>query len=332
VAGVTFEDRVQALASLGLTDRQTRFLVTVALHGGYCLRRQYTAFAGVRYGKNVRDFLDGLVERGLAARFTYRADRGHVYHVNRRPLYRAIGQEDNRNRRTISPALIARKLMLLDFVLGEPDVRWFATEDEKVSLFVHDFGVPEVDLPKRVYDAARVDDDRTVRFFVQKLPIYLAGDPPVPHFLYLAMESGPHGFELFLRDHGRLLRRLPAWAVVCLRPSHLGPLAGCELAFDRFVRGEGRGLGADLERYFSARRAIEREEFTRLSVAELNQFRAARRRFATPAIEASYAAWLAADPGASASADVEPGQRTGRLIVRQLAHPYDQFGTMAGVA
>jgi hypothetical protein len=37
---MTFDERVTALAPLGFTPRQTRFLVTAALHGGYCLRRQ----------------------------------------------------------------------------------------------------------------------------------------------------------------------------------------------------------------------------------------------------------------------------------------------------
>ena len=96
---MTFEERLEALSPLGFTPRQTRFLVTVALHSGYCLRRQYASFAGVAYGKNVRTFLDALVERRLASRFTYRADRGHLYHVQARSIYRALGHEDDRNRR-----------------------------------------------------------------------------------------------------------------------------------------------------------------------------------------------------------------------------------------
>ena len=74
---MTFDERVAALAPLGFTPRQTRFLVTAALHSGYCLRRQYLAFAGVRYGKNVRDFLEALVRRQLAHRFRYKPNRGH---------------------------------------------------------------------------------------------------------------------------------------------------------------------------------------------------------------------------------------------------------------
>ena len=53
---MTLDDRVHALASLGLTPRQTRFVALVALHSGYCLRRQYLTFAGLQYGKNVRSF------------------------------------------------------------------------------------------------------------------------------------------------------------------------------------------------------------------------------------------------------------------------------------
>jgi hypothetical protein len=70
---MTLDDRVPALAFLGLTPRQTRFIALVALHSGYCLRRQYLRFAGLRYGKNVREFLDGLVDRGLATRFEFAA-------------------------------------------------------------------------------------------------------------------------------------------------------------------------------------------------------------------------------------------------------------------
>src|SRR6266849_3871090 len=106
---MTSAERVLALEPLGLTPRQARFVMTVALHGGYCLRRQYLTFAGVRYGKNVRDFLDTLVDRRVAERFSYQPNRGYVYHIRAKSLYRRLEQEDNRNRRHVSPAFIARK-------------------------------------------------------------------------------------------------------------------------------------------------------------------------------------------------------------------------------
>ena len=69
---MTFDERVRALEPLGFSERQTRFLVTVALHSGFCLRRHYMAFAGLKYGAGVRDFLDRLVARKLATRLDFR--------------------------------------------------------------------------------------------------------------------------------------------------------------------------------------------------------------------------------------------------------------------
>lgn len=329
---MTFEERVAALEPLGFTPRQTQFLVHVALHSGYCLRRQYTGFAGVRYGKNVRDFLDGLVARGLALRFTYRLDRGHLYHVHAKSLYRSIGQADNRNRRQVSAALIARKLMVLDCVLGLPRLDWYATEQDKVSLFMTRFDVPLADLPRRVYEPARQSTEGTVRYFMHKLPIYVDGDPPTVHFVYLATDENAQAFEHFLRDHTRLFGRLPRWAVVCLHPSHAAGDAVLKEVFERFMAEPSSAASrAEIEEHFIARRAVDRNDFAHLSVEELNRFRAARERLATPELEAMYVEWL--EGGPAAFDRVAPAScATGRLLFRVLPHAYEQFGSLAGVA
>jgi hypothetical protein len=333
VAGVTFDERVRALEPLGLTLRQARFLVTVALHGGYCVRRQYAAFAGAGYGKNVRDFLDGLVVRGIARRSTFRADRGHVYHVHDKAIYRALEQEDNRNRRVASAALIARKLMVLDYVVSQPHAEWIATEADKVALFTRRFAVDEDDLPCRIYEAASADDGRTARYFIHKLPIYLTGDPAVPHFVYLAADGSAESFEHFLRDHRRLLARLPAWAVVCVQSGHQRAEARLAGAFDRFIAGADGAVDAEpLRRYFAARRLVDGQQLSTLSVSDLNEYRAARRRYAGAAIERLYHAWVADGDQVLADAMVSRPVGDGRLLMRTLAHPYEQFGSMAGVA
>ena len=48
---MTFADRVAAVGAFGFTERQARFLVTVMLHAGVCLGRQYCAFAPIQYGR-----------------------------------------------------------------------------------------------------------------------------------------------------------------------------------------------------------------------------------------------------------------------------------------
>src|SRR5204862_6327664 len=56
VIPLTPDDRVRAVVDLGFTERQARFLVTVMLHSGVCLLRQYTAFAGVVHGQKTSNF------------------------------------------------------------------------------------------------------------------------------------------------------------------------------------------------------------------------------------------------------------------------------------
>ena len=66
---MTAEDRVKAVVEFGFTERQARFLVTVMLHSGVCLLRQYTAFAGIVHGQKTRKFFDKLVSRKFATAY-----------------------------------------------------------------------------------------------------------------------------------------------------------------------------------------------------------------------------------------------------------------------
>jgi hypothetical protein len=329
---MTFDERVQAVQAFGCSPRQARFLALVALHGGYYLRRQYLTSSGTRNGKNAQRFLDHLVAREVSARCCYRADRGYVYRLQHRGLYRALGLDQNRNRRPAAPALIARKLMLLDIVLSEPGADWVATEADKVALFTTRFGVSSHDLPRStlVADGA---DPHTTRHFKDKLPIAVLGQPPAAHFVYLAVDGSASGFERFLLAHGRLLVALPTWAVVVAHPPQVRPTA-LEAAFRRFA-GDDPTVSAtrirDLERYFVARRAVERNEFTQLSIAELQAFRSTRLAVAEPRIEVLFAQWVASGTPRLDQSFLTRPVTPGRLIVRRIEHTYQQFGAFAGV-
>jgi hypothetical protein len=334
---MTFEERVQALQPLGLTPRQTRFLVTVALHSGYCLRRQYATFAGIQYGAVVRQFFEELVRRDLVTRVAYRRNRGFLYHVQSRPLYRAIGQEDNRNRKVSSPALIARKLMLLDLALSEPDASWYVTETDKVALFTEDYRVPRASLPQRRYVGGGAEAGETTRYFVHKLPIFLAGDPPIPHFVWLETGLRDEGCASFLRDHGPLLSHLPAWGLVATAPAAAADVAHCERAFRRMTQhGQAWASGLDPDQlawYCRARRAIEQQQFAHLSIPDVTRFRELHARIDSPAMDALYHDWRADGDVVLAprAAEDRLPMSPGHFLVRLLPHSYSQFGDLPGV-
>jgi hypothetical protein len=335
---MTFDQRVLALAPLRLTPRQTRFVVTVALHSGYCLRRQYMAFAGLHYGKVVREFLEHLVARRLAVRETCRADRGFLYHLHSRAIYRALDQEDNRNRRRASVAAIGRRLMLLDVVIAHADGEWYATEDDKVAFFTHRRGVPLADLPHQTYASFDAGSASTLRYFPHKWPICVTGEPPRVHFVALALEYTGQSCARFLQDHARLLAHLPAWTIVVAHQAGATAAAdACRVAFDQFVNAAPPNpvhARADLVRLFVTRRAVERNDLASFSVADLNWYREARQRLAAPTVDALYAQWRVSGDHVLDVQPAPPSRRlasTGQFVARELPFAYEQFGDFAGV-
>jgi hypothetical protein len=335
---MTFEDRVCALESLGFTPRQTRFIALVALHSGYCLRRQYAAFAGIRYGKSVCDLFEKLVARGFATGFTQRADRGRIYHLQARAIYRAIGEPEHRNRREASAALIARKMMVLDYVLSHADVEWFSTENEKVDLFAR-LGVPLRDLPQRASAAVRTEASSATRYFRHEAPVAVVGDPPIPTFVCLVTDTTGRMLEQFLRDHGRMFAWLPAWTVVAIGPSPTG-LRACEVAFERYLRRPMETVSAstddDLGWFFRTRHAVDQGDLTGLSVTAIDRFRTLREAFRRPMFDELYLEWQRHGEAAFASPATTTPQHAmrsvGTLVTELLPFDYSQFGSLPGVA
>jgi len=337
---VTFEDRVGALECFKFTRRQARFVVTVALIGGYCLRRQYAEFSRIQYGRNVRDFLDALVADGLARRLMFRADRGHVYHVHSKSIYRALGQENNRNRRSVAPQLVARKLMALDVVLMDQTIEWFATEADKVDLFTTRYGVPFNVLPQRRYESQAHDQRAVTRYFVDKLPIGLR--QPDVYFIFLATGSNDDAFEPFLVDHAPLFARLPSWAVVIVRPAHVLESNWWREVFQRFVRGRRAPdsvTHADLRWFFEIRQLIDCGRLECISIeVDAPRFRQLHAILSTPENDRLYADWLRRGPAALAGRDPSLDRsvdgfrpRQGVLVMRRLKYDYRHLENIVGV-
>ena len=129
-------ERVKAIEQFGFTERQARFLVNVLLHSGVFLERQYCRFAGITHGRKTYEFMRGLTDRKYATVvMPGKLHSGRLYHVQYKPLYEAIGEPDNRNRRPVALGRLIERLMLLDVVLGDNKHTWLATEKDKFAYF-----------------------------------------------------------------------------------------------------------------------------------------------------------------------------------------------------
>ena len=288
-AAVTLAERIRAVAKQGFTDRQAGFLVTVMLHSGVCVGRQYCAYARIVRGQKMHDFFSSLVAKRLATSVhRRRIEAPGIYHVHGKPLY----ARDRRSRTTAtgsrsrSPAPIER-LMVLDAVLAErrsPVARQRAGEG----------GV----LPRRNDAQAeraasswlRRAAEQTVRYFPDKLPIGVPADGRTHVFLYLVNRPAPVDFRAFLHRHVELLRALAGMGASSAGASPSGgggarvrgggPSGArrCRCASTQWT--SWAGSSAATERVEAGRRPDDRAGFAR-----------ARRAFHAPRYRTLYRLW-----------------------------------------
>jgi hypothetical protein len=324
---VTFADRAAAVEQLGFTERQSRFLVTVMLHSGVCMLRQYCAFAGIVCGQNVREFFGRLVSRRFATAYRCAHGRGRLFHLHHRGLYDAIGEPDNRFRRPTPLPRAVERLMLLDAVLAGDKITWLATEREKVAHFtvlLHG-RLDREELPHLVFGT---DTSKTIRYFPDKLPIGVHNESRAHVFTYLANRSTPVDFRPFLRRHADLFRALPRWTVRLLVPTHLTKAAKLyESAWREELASPLRLSTADeLRWYFDERRRRENGSVTTKSDSA-PRFMRARDAFGAARYRVLYRSWIQSGPAALAGlaspvlADAI-SRGTGQLETVVLSHRY----------
>jgi len=284
---MTADERVKAVVDFGFTERQARFLVTVMLHSGVCLLRHYTAFAGIVHGQKTRKFFAKLVKHGYASAYPCRHNRGRVYQVHHKPLYRAIGETDSRYRRPLSASRVVDGLMLLDAVLARPDLVWLATEEVKRA---HLRALTEAPADKGPDTITGHGSSPAVRSCHERVPIGV--DPSGRWlFIHLVSESGVDAFRRFLQRNGALFAALPAWTLRIVLPPHLDSLAGTcrDLVRHELASPLRDDVLSELKRYFKQRRerAIERS-----AIQDEESYHEAKFAFGAPRFEVLYRRWL----------------------------------------
>lgn len=183
--GPSLQDLALQLAPFGWTGARAEWITLVCFHSGVFTRSQYAA----RYdlALSSANNLVAYLVREQFARERPMPHRGfspaRICHIHSRRIYRALGIENIRHRRTASTDLLLRRLLSLDHVLEHPDLHWLPTEESKRNYF-RSLDVPDVDLPHREYTGAIRS---TRRYFALKLPI-AAGETEVR---FVFVDPGP---------------------------------------------------------------------------------------------------------------------------------------------
>ena len=340
-APVTNEERVKALQSFGYDSEEARFLCVAALHSGYFLRRQYLGFIqGTKGWKDVA--LVNKLKANHHCRTTMFRQNRMVVHLSAKPLYDALGERDNRNRRERQPSTIKNKIMGLDFVLDHPQNDYLATEREKLDYFLGTLKLSPEILPTRLYPSPYWHGS-TAKHFVDKYPMFLAvpygGSAPVVHFCYVdeGLQS-TDGFASHVSQYSRLWKMLPDWRVIYIA-QHQGLLGSARRVFAAFETQESGEAAAPIDAetgelldYFEARRQYDARDFSQFDTAGLIRYREHKKRFTGGHVEALYEQWRAHGTGTVLQV-LHPGEAAKAMPVDRfstyvLEYDYGVFGTL----
>jgi hypothetical protein len=281
---------LDALQSLGYTEPEARFLYIVATHSGYFVARQFLAFHGAHWGKRAAVFWSKL-ERQKHARIERFPKSGAIYHLFSRRLYRQIDEENVRNRRAHELDFVKRRIAMLDFVLANQQYDYLETEQQKVAHFRERLGVHPGCLPAPLY-LSRSTSRSSVRYFVDKFPMFLASPSHVVTFIYL--HDGRIGyvdFVVHLETYLPLFRQLSGFQMLYVSRTNV-PFAKATEIYDSLVRIPlESGIAADLLRYFRVRKAWDDKQYATVTDAELIFRNEARSRFKGETFEQLYRNW-----------------------------------------
>ena len=173
--------RERELEPLGWTGDDAEWIALVCLHSGVFTRAQFCHYFDTPNRVRAQRFVKALVERRQAIEREWPPlnGGGKTCRISSNAIYRALGVEDIRHRRTASKPVVMRRLLSLDFVLEHPGMNWLPAEPEKVDFF-EKLGLPRRLIPRRIYYGVGGNQKR---YFAIKLP--LAVDPEIVTFAYV---------------------------------------------------------------------------------------------------------------------------------------------------
>jgi hypothetical protein len=302
-------DQITAVRLFGYTAREAEFLILAALHSGYFLRRQFSAFAGIAAGRADAVLVEKVIANQHAVPDVY-AHNTQVYRIYSRPFYAALQQEDNRHRRARDTFSIRSKIMGFDFVLAHPRARFLPTEQEKLDYFCGQLNVPIGALPTKRYAGKWNGNKTTDRYFVDKFPIRVDADQVSFCYIDDGVFSAP-GFECWLGQYQKLFAALPAVGVIYIAPNETFHVLGRK-TFSRLFRTATGDYNADRAAFIALENKVAADGVSSLKQQELDRFRDLKKRIAEHVSLTE-----------KASGHIE-------FVPATLPHSYMLFGTLRG--
>jgi hypothetical protein len=285
-----------AIQNLGYTETEAEFLYLVATHSGYFTRQQFLAFTRQSKGCLVHRLTTRAIER-RHVRSTEFGHKTYVYNLYSRRIYDPIDKDNLRNRKRQSQELIHLRLLILDFVLANPDHRYIETEADKLGYFHDTLGLPLPVLPSRIYKGAH-SNSHTKRYFIDRFPIFFpegAGSLSLPsQVTFTYCDTGDWSLARYathLRTYKNFLQRLPAFNFIYAAPEP-AKFNRATALFNRIFEDSEPASAKHLSRYFQVRRLWDAGKYKSLSRTDRDVLRDGDQRYASEGFQLAYQMWL----------------------------------------
>lgn len=206
-------DPIHDLTSLGYTAREAAFLYLVCKVSGYFTRSQFNNFVRRESGGMEQQLIRKLAQNGHVQELQG-SNRKRIYHITSRELYRVAGYQDSTSRRLKADEEIARRLIILQWSIRNASSVILYSDEEKVSFFRHEAGLPDQLLPwvGSVHRGVRECES------LLRLPIYVHDsreDSQLVTFLFADPGFATHRpFERYLRLVSPICLELKAFQIV----------------------------------------------------------------------------------------------------------------------
>jgi len=278
------ESQLVSLRAFGYTEVEARFLYLVAVHSGYFTVRQFLDSAHAKSGKRNARFVEKLFALGHASAQRY-TRRSLVYHLRSRQIYEAIGKAHLRNRREHELDYIKTRLLALDFILANPEDRYFETAEEKRGYLVERFKLTE-----SLFSPSSEDGQAIT--FSEGFPLCVAYPAPdyMPMVTFTYVDPKHRNLDRYvryLRTYRPLFRQLPGFQFI-----YISTAAGLqEEAGELFsFLVEGRGL-PDLARYFDIQTKWDNKKYGLVTENDLIFRHQAAKRFSGEIFDTLFRLW-----------------------------------------
>ena len=278
------ESQLANLRAFGYTQAEARFLYLVAAHSGYFTVRQFLDFAmpGAANGTPVSS--KSYLRLGHASAQRYMR-RSLVYHLRSRQIYEAIGKAHLRNRREHELDYIKTRLLALDFILANPEDRYFETAEEKRRYLIERFKLSEsLFSPSNEHGKGITFSEGFPLCVAYPSPDYM----PVVTFTYVDPEHrNLDRYIAHLRTYRPLFRQLPSFQFIYVSTAAGLQNEAAEL-FSFLV--EAKGL-SDLARYFDVQTKWDNRKYGLLTEDDLIFRHEAGKRFNGEIFDTLFRLW-----------------------------------------